>query len=183
MGLWPRTVQEWGSSAGERALPFPCDALVSAPDAVLFRALDVDADAGIVFRWLCQLSLAPYSYDRLDNRGRRSPQTLTPGADELEVGQRVMGIFTITSFEPGRSITMLSTGRLFGRVGVTYLAEPRSSSRLLVKMCVAYSASGLRGLPMRVLFPPGDLVMMRRQLLNFKALAERTQRTRPAGAG
>jgi hypothetical protein len=96
-----------------------------------------------------------------------------------------MGIFTITSFEPGRSITTLSTGRLFGRVGVTYLAEPRSSSRsrLLVKMCVAYSASGLRGLPMRVLFPPGDLVMMRRQLLNFKALAERTRRTRPAGAG
>jgi hypothetical protein len=176
MGIWPQPVYEWGSSPRERDLPFPCDALVPAPEEVLFRALDVDADAGTVFRWLCQLRLAPYRYDRLDNRGRRSPQTLTPGAEELDVGQRVMSIFTITSFEPGRSITMLSRGRLFGRVGCTYLAEPLSPSRsrLLVKMCVAYSARGLRGLPMRLLFPPGDLVMMRRQLLNLKALAERS---------
>jgi hypothetical protein len=172
MGIWPRPVYEWGSSASERALPFPCDALLPAPDAVLFRAVDVHADAQTVFRWLCQLRVAPYSYDRIDNRGRRSPQTLTPAADELQAGQRVMGIFRITTFEPGRSITLLSSGRLLGRVGATYLAEPLapSRSRLLVKMCVAYAA---RGLPMRVLFPPGDLVMMRRQLLNLKALAER----------
>ena len=65
-------------------------------------------------------------------------------------------------------------------MGCTYLAEPLSPSRsrLLVKMCVAYSARGLRGLPMRLLFPPGDLVMMRRQLLNLKALAERSQELR-----
>ena len=176
MGVWPRVVYEWGSSGRERALPFPCDALVAAPDAVLFRALDVNARAQTLFRWLCQLRVAPYSYDRLDNRGRQSPQKLTPGADELEAGQRVMGIFTITSFEPGQSITMLSEGRLFGRVAATYLAEQRGAgrSRLLVKMCVAYSGHGLRGLPMRVLFPPGDLVMMRRQLINLGALAERS---------
>src|SRR6202022_4188536 len=73
----------WGSTAAERALELPCDGLLEDPDDVYHRALDVDAPAPVVFRWLCQLRTAPYSYDVLDNFGRRSPRTLTPGLDEL----------------------------------------------------------------------------------------------------
>ena len=70
---WPRTVRESGSTAIERDQSFPCDRLVERPDDVLFRAVDVAAGAPTVFRWLCQLRVAPYSYDRSDNWGRRSP--------------------------------------------------------------------------------------------------------------
>ncbi len=173
MRIWPGSVYHWGSTPHERALALPCDELVPDADEALFRAVDVEAEPATVFRWLCQLRLAPYSYDRLDNGGRRSPQALTPGAERLEVGQRVMQIFTLTHFERDRSITVLSQGRLFGRVGCTYAALPTTAghSRLLVKMLILHSP-GLAGLPMRLLLAPGDLLMMRRQLLNLKGLAE-----------
>jgi hypothetical protein len=172
MSLWPRGIYEWGSRPDERAESFPCDRLLAAPEEQLFRAVDVDAPASTVYRWLCQLRAAPYSYDRLDNRGRRSPGALTPGLERLEAGQRVMRIFRLVEFEPERSITVLSEGRIFGRVACTYRAQPTAParSRLLVKMLIAYPTPG--GRLMRLVLPAGDLVMMRRQLLNLKALAE-----------
>jgi hypothetical protein len=174
--IWPDTIYNWGSTADERRRALPCDSLISDADEVLFRAVDVDADAAVVFRWLCQLRAAPYSYDKLDNAGRRSPHTLTPGLERLEVGQRAMSIFTITEFEQDRSITFYSQGRVFGRVACTYHVEQRGPrhSRLLVKMRVAHNTPRLASLPMRLLLVPGDLVMMRRQLLNLKSLAERS---------
>jgi hypothetical protein len=56
---------------------------------------------------------------------------------------------------------------------VTYLILPEGPERcrLLVKVVVRYPL-GVTGAVMRRLLPWGDLVMMRRQLLNLKALAE-----------
>jgi hypothetical protein len=172
--LWPSAVEHWGSSAAERAEPYPCDRLLADPDCTMFRAVDVEAPASTTFRWLCQLRAAPYSYDKLDNLGRRSPQALTPGLDDLAAGQRVQTIFELVEFEPGRSLTMVSSGRLFGRVACTYRADPvgERRSRIVVKLLASY-ARGLHRPLMRLVLPPGDLVMMRRQLLNLKALAER----------
>lgn len=172
-GVWPSFVYQWGSTEAERARPMPCDGLVELPDERLHRALEVDAAPATVFRWLCQLRAAPYSYDKLDNFGRTSPQQLTPGLERLEVGQRVMSIFRLTAFEPGRSITVLSDGPLFGRVACTYEVSPlpEGRSRLLVRVLVAHRP-GLRSLLTRLVLAPGDLVMMRRQLLNLRGLAE-----------
>jgi hypothetical protein len=172
---WPRVVYEWGSTPHERRRRLPCDELVDEDDKALYRAVDVHADSALVFRWLCQLRSAPYSYDLLDNRGRRSPRVLTEGLERLEHGPRVMKIFKLVDFEPGRSITLLSSGTVFGRVAVTYSVEQLAPgrSRLIAKLRVA-ERPGMRWLPMRLLLPPGDLVMARRQLLNLKALAEST---------
>ena len=138
--LWPTFVAHWGSTAPERAGRFPCDELIAAPDHTMFRAVDVEAPPDVTFRWLCQLRAAPYSYDKLDNFGRRSPQTLTPGLEDLEPGQRFQTIFRLTGFESGRSVTMLSEGRIFGtrrlhlprgREGRRPLPDPRQVDRLL----------------------------------------------------
>jgi hypothetical protein len=176
---WPSFVSEWGTTASERAGRFPCDEEIEVPDQTLFRAVDVEAPQATTYRWLCQLRAAPYSYDKLDNLGRRSPQTLTPGLEDLEPGQRVQTVFRLVDFEPGRSLTMVHEGRVFGRVAVTYRADrvDERRSRIVVKLLVAYPRS-LPARAMRLLLPPGDLVMMRRQLLNLKGLAEGT-----AGAG
>jgi hypothetical protein len=49
----------WGSTADERELPFPCDRYLADPDSVCWRAIDIEAPASVVFRWLCQLRVAP----------------------------------------------------------------------------------------------------------------------------
>ncbi len=170
-------IETWGSTAAERAERYPCDDLMDGPHREFFRAVDVDAPAGLVFRWLCQLRVAPYSYALVDNFGRRSPRHFVAGVEDLAVGQRVMRIFRLVSFEPGRSITLDSTTTLFGRVVATYLVRASGSrrSRLVVKLGVARRRR-LFGFVMDRVLPLGDLVMMRKQLLTLKALAERDAR-------
>ena len=172
-------IDAWGSTADERADHYPCDDLIDGPRRELFRAVDVSAPAAIVFRWVCQLRAAPYSYDVLDNLGRRSPRELTPGLEDLAVGQRVMTLFRLVSFEPDRSITIDARTTLFGYVAVTYRVVPGGDerSRLVAKLAVAPRRGCLARVMDRVL-PAGDLVMMRKQLLTLKSLAERDARVR-----
>ncbi len=175
MNPWPRIVADWGSDARDHEHEFACDEVLPESDMTLYRAIDVEAPAAVTYRWICQIRVAPYSYDKLDNWGRRSPQELIPGLEHVEVGQRWMEIFSLKAFEPGRSITLFSKGPLFGLVAITYLVEPLGEhrSRLVAKIRCRYNRGPL-GLLMRLILPPGDLVMMRRQLLNLAELAERT---------
>ena len=176
----------WGTDAAERRLPFPCDHFVERADAVYFRGVTVGARPATLFRWLCQMRAAPYSYDWIDNRGRRSPRALTPGLERLAVGQSMMRIFTLVDFARDRHLTLrikhgIGAFSLFGDLAMTYLivAEHPERCRLLVKIVARYPA-GAKGTLMRWGLPWGDLVMMRRQLLNFKTLAEAVSQTLPA---
>ena len=170
----------WGMRDAERALVFPCDALLDSPEDELYRGVSVSAPPAVVFRWLCQLRVAPYSYDWIDNFGRRSPPRLVAGLECLAVGQPVMTIFDLVAFERDQHITLrirphTSAYRAFGELVVTYAVFPDGErTRLLVKLRVRYP-HGLTGAVMRRLLPLGDLFMMRRQLLNLAALAEATR--------
>jgi hypothetical protein len=170
----------WGTTEAERRLPFPCDRYVAQAEAALFRGITVRAAPAVVFRWLCQMRVAPYSYDWIDNGGRRSPPSLTPGLDQLAVGQPMMRIFSLVEFARDRHVTLrikhgTRAGSLFGDLAMSYLIVPEDASRcrLLVKIAMR-CPPGLTGTLMRWGLPWGDFVMMRRQLLNFKTLAERS---------
>jgi hypothetical protein len=168
------TVETWGTLPRERTAVFPCDGLIEHPDGALYRGVDVAAPAEVVFRWLCQLRVAPYSYDWVDNLGMRSPRQLVPGLDQLQVGQRFMTIFRLVSFENGRSITVDSNTAAFGRVAVTYTAVPADTERCrLVVKVVFQTPRGPIGRALQLFLPAGDLIMMRKQLLTLKALSER----------
>ncbi|MEJ7585895.1 MAG: hypothetical protein WKF43_17835 [Acidimicrobiales bacterium] len=168
-------IDHWGSTPEERRRRYPCDEVLPEHGHALFRAVTVDAPPAMVFRWLCQLKVAPYSYDLLDNGGRRSPQHLVPGVDQLAVGERV-AIFELASFMVDEHLTVSLRGHpVFGDVAMSYVVVPDGTggSRLVVKL-VTVPTRGVIGAVMRRFLPAGDLVMMRRQLLNLKALAEST---------
>lgn len=165
----------WGATDAESRRPYSADEVLDGPIVPMTRAVTVLAPPERTWRWLCQLAEAPYSYDWLDNRGRRSPRELTPGADELRLGQTMCTIFELVSFEPGRQWTGVITDhrsqRLFGPVAVTYAAEPDPAGSRLVCRIVVAAPSRLARLRVGAL-AWGDLVMMRKQLLTLKTLAE-----------
>ena len=167
----------WGASVDELGDRYRSDQLMPAAPGRWLRAVDVAAPADAVFRRVCQLRAAPYSYDWVDNFGRRSPSQLLPWCWDLQVGDRVMTIFTLQSFEPGRELTVTMNrgwpAGLFGDLALTYRVTPvtAGTSRLVAVARVADAGGPVGGLRRRLL-ACGDLVMMRKQLLTLARLAE-----------
>lgn len=160
----------WGATRDEHRRAYPADDLVDGPVLSMTRAVAVGAAPARVWRWVCQIAVAPYSYDWIDNLGRPSPRHLVPGADHVEVGQRVQ-VFRVTDVEPGRQWTGTTIPAVFGRTAVTYAVEPDGAGSRLVCRIVTGQRGPVAWAWSRLL-AWGDLVMMRRQLLNLKELAE-----------
>ena len=157
----------WGVTTSETTLHYPCDDFASSPALEAWRGVTVQAAPHAVWQWLTQVRIAPYSYDWIDNRGRRSPRRLL-GLPEPHVGEqfttsgkRQLG--RILSLDTRRQLTATIMGAF-----MSYLLLPdgRDTTRLLLKVVMPTH---------RLLAPAlsiGDLIMARRQLLNLKTLAE-----------
>lgn len=171
----PRRVlaDRWGVTDAEVALEYGCDAVL--PDAPMqaWRGVTVDASPDVVWAWVRQLRLAPYSYDWVDNLGRRSPRMRSDRPDPV-VGDPLMRAM---GRDVGRVLAVVPERELTARIGpavMSYRVEPAGEgrSRLLLKLV----SRGRR--PFVDLLSLGDLPMARRQLLNLKALAEGEARGR-----
>lgn len=159
--------ERWGVTQAEVEQRYPCDDLAPANAVELWRGITVDAPAAAVWPWLCQLQLAPYSYDWLDNLGHRSPNRLRalpnpqPGGHFSCIGGR-FAVGRVLSVVPGTDLTATIMGAV-----MSYVLSPEgSSTRLLLKIVLDrdpwYAA----------LVAVGDWPMARRQLKNLKQLAE-----------
>lgn len=152
----------WGATAEERAARLPCDDIF--PDGMAAdRAVSVNAPPSLVWAWLCQIRLAPYSYDRLDNFGKPSPPVRTPDLVNLTVGDRFMRRFTLVSFERDDHVTIQA-----GRVVITYAVRPEGEGTRMIARAI-FHGPGIIGRPLGLI----DMIMMRRQMLNLKAHAEK----------
>ena len=168
----------WNVTLVERAESFECDSAMDGHTDVerWLRAIDVDAPVDVTYRWLCQFKIAPYSYDWIDNIGRRSPKTLTAGAGDVVIGQRFL-VFRITAFAADDHITGRITpgfARLYGDLAVTYQVRPRGADTTRVVVALAAAADSTPSRLRRRMLSLGDQIMMRRQLLNLRKLAEGT---------
>lgn len=165
----------WGVRGTDDEREYPCDGLLRRADDTYVRACSVEAPPSRLFRWLCQLRVAPYSYDWIDNLGRPSSPRLTEGLENLAVGQRFMTIFGLAAFEVDRHVTLVLipfAARLFGDIALTYAVEPRGTgARFIARLRIRYPRGPVGWLLRRVL-PLADAIMMRKQMLNLKALAE-----------
>jgi hypothetical protein len=159
----------WGVTAAEVARRYPCDDLVTDPALEAWRGVTVRADVDHVWERVVQIRLAPYSYDWIDNLGRRSPRALQ-GLPDPVVGDP----FTAVGGRPsGRVVAVEArhhlTATIMGAVMSYVLVDQGAATRLLLKVAMR------RGRGSRVLAPlvsVGDLVMARRQLMNLAGLAE-----------
>ena len=158
----------WGVSHDETLLHYACDELVSSPTLQAWRGVTVHATPDRVWPWITQVRIAPYSYDWIDNGGRRSPRRLLDlpepkvGEPFTTAGGRELG--RILAVDRERQLTATIMGAY-----MSYLMVPagHGATRLLLKVVASTS---------RWLAPAlsvGDLIMARRQLLNLKELAER----------
>ncbi len=146
--------------------PAPCCSPVPSP---------CGAPAELTWRWLCQVAVAPYSYDWIDNRGRRSPHDAHPGRRPAGARPDDGHGLPADAFDDGHHWTAITTPRgqrMFGPVAMTYAAEPDGPDSRIVCRIAAGAGGPLAGVRAHAL-AWGDLVMMRRQFLNLKALAER----------
>ena len=158
----------WGVTDDEVTRAFPCDAWVERPTLQVWRGITVHVTAAELWPWVSQVRFGPYSYDWIDNGGRRSPQVLL-GRSPPAVGEpftsaagRKMG--RVLSVEAPRQLT----GRIAGSV-ISYVLEQQPdehTTRLVMKIVSALPR------PLAPVLSVGDLVMARRQLLNWKRLAE-----------
>jgi hypothetical protein len=157
---------------------YPCDAYVSPPMVSYYRGIEVLAPKEIVYRWLCQIRVAPYSYDWFDNFGRQSPRQLTPGMERLSVGQPLLVMFRIVEFVENEHITVLGETFkwAFGQnVAMTYRVIPRDSTscRIVTKLTAHHGPITMLNRFRREFYPIGELPLMRKQLLTMKYLAEK----------
>jgi hypothetical protein len=146
------------------------------PDETWYRAVSVNAPVDVVFRWICQLRAAPYSYDWIDNFGRQSPRCLVNGLERLRIGQKVMAIFRVHDFSADSFMTIVlwpPRSFLCSELRITYLCAPlrKDQTKLMVRVQICYPKNPFRSIICSLL-PPGDLLMMRKQLLTLKSLSE-----------
>lgn len=172
----------WGATPQECARHYACDDLGFVADDTFFRAVDVAAPPELVYAWLAQLRIAPYSYDILDNFGKRSPPRRNRALTTLAPGMTVMKIFRIASFEHARSLTVALRSRRIARIMGdfcgTYAIEPAGEYgvRLVAKILVRYPPGSYGTLLERVM-PTLDLIMFRKQLETLRDYAEREARS------
>ncbi|MQY22022.1 polyketide cyclase [Nocardia macrotermitis] len=161
----------WGVDDDETLRPYPCDDFVPSPTLSAWRGVTVRASSEVVWPWVGQIRLAPYSYDWIDNLGRRSPRE-PADLPEPHVGERFTAtggrpLGRIVSVTPGEQLTATIIGAF-----MSYVLVPRDAdtTRLLLKVVIRTNRLLAPGLSV------GDLIMARRQLLNLKSLAESHRR-------
>ena len=89
VGPWQR---RWGSTGEEVERAMPGDELLPPGAHSTTRAITIDATPRDVFPWLLQIGYGRggwYSYDWIDNDGKRSVDRIDPALQRLAVGDRI----------------------------------------------------------------------------------------------
>jgi hypothetical protein len=163
--------------------PFFVDSLPGIPNAdcrELLRCIEVSANASDIFVWLKQLRIAPYSYDFIDNRGRKSPDYIIENLPPLKVNTHYLLAFHIFEFEENSFIACrfcepinppldLYMKGLF----IEYrIAEQGTKTKLWCKI-KGYFNTDISSKGFFFVFSVVNKIMMARQLKNIKKLSER----------
>ena len=82
----------WGATDAEVKRSMPGDEIVGKPSFNATRAVTIHAPAQNIYPWIVQMGVSRagwYSYDLLDNLGRRSAESILPEHQNIQVGDLI----------------------------------------------------------------------------------------------
>jgi hypothetical protein len=193
---WPlsrRWLSDWGSSEEERSREWPGDRLVSRPELVYTRGIDIAVAPRSVWPWVVQFGLGRagfYSYElfeRIFGIPVRNVESVIPEMQSLEVGDEIKlhpkapGI-PVAEVSPGERVCFGVSRELEGRFErpdpgrswSIYLRPTGSgSTRLLLRGCVEPPRRPSLPARLSLMFEgPIDFLMEQRMLRTIRRLAE-----------
>lgn len=173
--------EHWGATSEEISGSVVGDDLCSDARLVATRSITIAAPPETVFPWIRQMGFRRagwYSYDFIDNLGRKSATRVHDEWQDIVSGSQVpagLMSFTAAVVEPPRAFVLQvgSSHKPLRRLCFTLAYELRddpAGTRLVTRMRSRVRVPGGRVIE-RLLLGPGDGIMLRKQLLT---LAQRT---------
>jgi proline iminopeptidase len=202
--LRPRLLA-WGSTRKERETSFPGDDLMPDGHRSSVMATTIDAPPEDVWPWLVQMGADRagfYSWDRLDNGGRPSAESIHPEWQDLHEGGRILSVpnggawFDVALLRPQRDLVLRAAftlpkphnfdpdgplPRAFSDSTWAFHLRPTTSggTRLVVTDLSRGRPAPLVELANRVFWHPAHWIMQLRQFgqLRRRAVGLRAQRS------
>jgi len=170
--------QFWGATPEEIQSPVIGDDLCSDATLIATRSITINAPPQEVFPWIRQMGFGRagwYSYDWLDNLGRKSATTIHEEWQSVHAGDKIPSgpiSFTATIVEAPRHyvLEITSLGKKSPKLHFTLAYELREDPRgtRLVTRMRSHCNFPLGSLFEKLVLGPGDGFMLRRQLLTIK---------------
>ena len=169
--------QYWGATAEEIQGSVIGDNLCGNASLVATRSITIGAPPQDVFPWIQQMGFGRagwYSYDWLDNLGRKSATTIHDEWQSVVTGDKIPSgpiSFTAAIVDAPRHFVLeiKSEGKKSPRIHFTLAYELRDDpqgTRLVTRMR-SHISLPLGSLVEKLILGPGDGLMLRRQLLNI----------------
>jgi proline iminopeptidase len=202
----PRLLR-WGATDEEVQRLYPGVDLIPGGTRSPTMAVEIDAPPSKVWPWLVQMGYGRagwYSWDHLDNWGRKSETALHPEWQQIAVGDRLPSMpnnaswWEVAALEPERFLGLRATMDLQGHPfdpsgprppaftdslwGFLLEATPEGGTRLVVSGYWAMRPRWLKALTNIVFLEPAHWIMQSRQFANLKRLAESEPLPAPAPA-
>jgi hypothetical protein len=169
----------WGVTRAEIERPLPGDDVVPDPSFNATRAVTIHTSAQNIYPWIVQMGMNRagwYSYDVLDNLGRKSAETLLAQYQDPQIGDLIPmspdGKYGIWVRDFRKDRWMLWWNRN-GDTTWLWVIEPEGPDRcrLLTRVRTKYRWLSFSA-PFNLLIEFCDLPMMRKCMLGIKRRAE-----------
>lgn len=176
--------QFWGATSDEIKSAVIGDDLCSNATLIATRSITIGAPPQEVFPWIQQMGFGRagwYSYDWLDNLGRKSATTILDEWQTVTAGDKIPSgpiSFTASIVDAPRHFVLeiKSPGKRSPRLHFTLAYELRDDpqgTRLVTRMR-SHCSFPLGSLFEKLILGPGDGLMLRRQLLTIMKNASRS---------
>jgi hypothetical protein len=168
------SLKNWRATPDEISGPVVGDEICANAHVTATRCITIAAPPKEAFPWIRQMGFGRagwYSYDWIDNLGRKSATTINPEWQFVESGSRVPGgpiDFEAVIVEAPRAFVLgvRPSGKVTRRLCLTLAYELRddpAGTRLVIRMRARTNAPG-GSLFDRFLLTPADGIMVRKQL-------------------